>query len=395
MESAINFYIEKITGFEVMTFEQRREAAKELKLDEKQHTKATLKAIFRMKPSKEAVSNYSYKNGYGQLIDCYTLSQCVPMRALSKKPRSSAQKAAASKLAEASRKGGNRNAAAVKALHAVNSGDLVCIDTETTGLNGCVIQIAVVCVKTAQVLFDSYVRTNEAISPEAFAVHGIAAADIASAPSFEQVAADIAKIIGDKKWTAFNINFDYRAMLNSAHDEDDYDSCRVLPDCYNWLEQKSFCAMYDIAAEFIGATNKYGSISLANAMAFCGVEFEGKAHSASADAVATVKVIQCIAGQAKSTVADVFDPHGARKYPYIAHVEDLLGGIGRVIYPDGDYQFGEYDKNDTLVVYSPKLPEPELEQFCKENFERYEQHYNAHQELIDNYEQAPPIGVFW
>lgn len=97
----------------------------------------------------------------------------------------------------------------------------------------------------------------------------------------------------------------------------------------------------------------------------------------------------------KSIVADIFDPHGARKYPYISHVEDLLGGIGRVIYPDGDYQFGEYDKNDTLVVYSPKLPEPELEQFCKENFERYEQHYNEHQELIDNYEPAPPIGVFW
>ena len=97
----------------------------------------------------------------------------------------------------------------------------------------------------------------------------------------------------------------------------------------------------------------------------------------------------------KSIIADIFDPHGARKYPYIAHIEDLLGGIGCVIYPDGDYQFGEYDKNDTLVVYSPKLPEPELEQFCKENFERYEQHYNAHQELIDNYEQAPPIGVFW
>lgn len=298
MSNTLEFYKDKIENFESMSFEERRKAVTALKLDDKQHNKATLKGIFRVKPAKLAVSEYSFKNGVGKHVDCYTLSQCVPMKALSKKPRSSAQKAAALKFAEASRKGSNRNAAALKALQAVNS-DLFCIDTETTDLNGHVIQIAVVCVKTAQVLFDSYVHTTEAISPEAFAVHGISAIDIANAPSFEQVATDIAKIIGNKKWTAFNIKFDYNSMLNSAHDEDDYDSCRVLPDCYNWLEQKSFCAMYDIAAEFIGATNKYGSISLANAMAFCGVEFEGKAHSASADAVATVKVIQCIARQAQ------------------------------------------------------------------------------------------------
>lgn len=290
MSATLEFYKDKIENFKSMTFEERRAAVTDLKLDDKQHCKSTLKAVFRVKPAKDAVSEYSFKNGFGKHVDCYTLSQCVPMKALSKKPRSSAQKAAALKLAEASRKGSNRNAAALKAIQAVNSGDLVCIDTETTDLNGHVIQIAVVCVKTAQVLFDSYVHTTEAISPEAFAVHGIAATDIANAPSFEQVATDIAKIIGDKKWTAFNIEFDYNAMLNSAHDKNS--------NCYDWLEQKSFCAMYDIAAEFIGATNKYGSISLANAMNMCGVEFEGKAHSASADAVATVKVIQCIAKQA-------------------------------------------------------------------------------------------------
>lgn len=89
-----------------------------------------------------------------------------------------------------------------------------------------------------------------------------------------------------------------------------------------------------------------------------------------------------------------FDPEGAKKYPYITYVEDLLGGIGQVIHQDGDCQFAEYDKG-TLIVYSPKLPEPKLEQFCKEHIQRYEQHYNEHQELIDNCEQAPAIEVFW
>lgn len=289
MKSAINFYIEKITGFEVMTFEQRRDAAKELKLDEKQHTKATLKAIFRMKPSKEAVSNYSYKNGYGRHVECFSVSQCVPMRALPAKPRTSAQRAAAERLKHASIVGSKKNQAALRAKRAIDSQMLV-IDTETTDLKGQVIQIALVCLKTGDVLFDSYIKATEKISPEAFNVHGISEGDISDAPSFEQVAKEISKIIGDRKWTAFNIEFDYQSMINSAHDKS--------AKCYEWLEQKSFCAMYDIAADFFGATNKYGSISLAAAMECCGVVFEGKAHSASADAVATAKVIKYVANEA-------------------------------------------------------------------------------------------------
>lgn len=289
MESAINFYIEKITGFEAMTFEQRRDAAKELKLDEKQHTKATLKAVFRMKPSKEAISNYSYKNGYGQHVECFSVSQCVPMRALPTQARTSAQHAAAERLKHASIVGSKKNQAALRAKRAIDGQTLV-IDTETTDLKGQVIQIALVCLKTGDLLFDSYVKATEKISPEAFNVHGISEGDISDAPSFEQVAKEISKIIGDRKWTAFNIEFDYQSMINSAHDKN--------AKCYEWLEQKSFCTMYDIAAAFFGATNKYGSISLANAMAECGVVFEGKAHSASADAVATAKVIQYVANEA-------------------------------------------------------------------------------------------------
>lgn len=216
-----------------------------------------------------------------------------------KKPRTEAQKEAVELLIKHNKINSAENQAALLAKEAVNSGDLLCIDTETTNLNGQVIEISLVCAKTASVLYSSFVKATESISDEAFAVHGISEKDIENAPSFEQVATEIAKFFTeDKRWTAFNIKFDYKAMLNSAHDEDDYDSCRVLPDCYNWLEQKTFCAMYDIAAPFFGSTNKYGSISLANAMGCCGVEFEGKAHSASADAVATVRVLQYVASQA-------------------------------------------------------------------------------------------------
>lgn len=289
MSNTLEFYKEKIENFESMTFEERRAAVTNLKLDGKQHCKSTLKAVFRVKPAKDAVSDYSFKNGFGRHVDCYTLSQCVPMRALPAKPRTSAQRAAAERLKHASIVGSKKNQAALRAKRAIDSQMLV-IDTETTDLKGQVIQIALVCLKTGDVLFDSYIKATEKISPEAFNVHGISEGDISDAPSFEQVAKEISKIIGDRKWTAFNIEFDYQSMINSAHDK----SAR----CYEWLEQKSFCAMYDIAADFFGATNKYGSISLAAAMECCGVVFEGKAHSASADAVATAKVIKYVANEA-------------------------------------------------------------------------------------------------
>lgn len=289
MSNTLEFYKEKIENFESMTFEERRAAVTNLKLDDKQHCKSTLKAVFRVKPAKDAVSDYSFKNGFGRHVDCYTLSQCVPMRALPAKPRTSAQRAAAERLKHASIVGSKKNQAALRAKRAIDSQMLV-IDTETTDLKGQVIQIALVCLKTGDVLFDSYIKATEKISPEAFNVHGISEGDISDAPSFEQVAKEISKIIGDRKWTAFNIEFDYQSMINSAHDKS--------AKCYEWLEQKSFCAMYDIAADFFGATNKYGSISLAAAMECCGVVFEGKAHSASADAMATAKVIKYVANEA-------------------------------------------------------------------------------------------------
>lgn len=297
MESALDFYKNIIDSFESMSFEDRRAAAQAAKLTDKQHTKTTLKELFRVKPAKGEMSRYSYKSGYGEVL-CFTLSQCVPMRALPKNARTTAQKSATQRLIKHNLINSPTNKVALTAAYAVNSGDLVVIDTETTDLNGQVIEISLVCAKTAGILYSSFVKATESISDEAFAVHGISEKDIEDAPSFEQVATEIAKFFTeDKRWTAFNIKFDYKAMLNSAHDEDDYDSCRVLPDCYNWLEQKTFCAMYDIAAPFFGATNKYGSISLANAMGCCGVEFEGKAHSASADAVATARVLQYVASK--------------------------------------------------------------------------------------------------
>jgi len=54
-----------------------------------------------------------------------------------------------------------------------------------------------------------------------------------------------------------------------------------------WLtELETVCAMY-AAADCYGATNSYGTISLANAVIDAGIKFQGKPHSAAGDAATT------------------------------------------------------------------------------------------------------------
>ena len=86
-------------------------------------------------------------------------------------------------------------------------------------------------------------------------------------------------------------------------------------------------------------------------------------------------------------------PNKTKETPFITEVEILLGGIPQVMFPDGTEQFADQDSTP-MIVYSPRLPEMDLEAFCRENIERYKQHYEQNQEAIDNYE-TPPIVPFW
>lgn len=93
------------------------------------------------------------------------------------------------------------------------------------------------------------------------------------------------------------------------------------------------------------------------------------------------------------TVNHYFCPDKTLESPFITEVEMLLGGIPQLIFPDGTQQFADQDCSPT-VIYSPRLPEPELEAFCRSNIERYQLHYEQNKEAIDNYE-TPAIKPFW
>lgn len=59
----------------------------------------------------------------------------------------------------------------------------------------------------------------------------------------------------------------------------------------SWVDRvESLCLMYK-AADIYGATNKYGSISLKNAVEAAGIEWKGKAHTATVDARMTTALL--------------------------------------------------------------------------------------------------------
>ncbi|RMN13954.1 hypothetical protein [Pseudomonas syringae group genomosp. 3] len=88
-----------------------------------------------------------------------------------------------------------------------------------------------------------------------------------------------------------------------------------------------------------------------------------------------------------------FMPHKSKEFPFMTEVELLLGGIPQVMFPDGTFQFADQD-HSPVVIFSPRLSETDLNEFCRDNIEQYRKHYAAHKEAIDEYE-TPPITKFW
>lgn len=293
MTEPIEKYSTIIEGFDSMTFQQRREAvAEHPNLMCSQHNRTTLKELFRFKPKKGEVSEYSYKGVYGK-VDCWRLNQCVAMRELPNKSRTAKQKQATKNLIETNLKNSYPYKASLLANQLIDN-DVIVLDCETTDLDGVVIQIALVSCKTGELIFESLVHTDEPISDEAANIHGITQDMLTNAPSFDEVSQAIYSILDGREWTAYNSSFDYSALKRSVTRNPELEH-------YNWLEDCTHCVMYDIAVKFCGSTNKYGTISLANSLSSCGLGFVGQAHDAASDSLSTVRLIEHIAQYSKQS----------------------------------------------------------------------------------------------
>jgi len=83
----------------------------------------------------------------------------------------------------------------------------------------------------------------------------------------------------------YNASYDQRMLYQTAK------STAGLDDLDWIINLDTHCAMTMAAREY-GATNKYGTISLANAVIQAGIEWQGEAHSALGDALTTLELVR-------------------------------------------------------------------------------------------------------
>lgn len=88
-----------------------------------------------------------------------------------------------------------------------------------------------------------------------------------------------------------------------------------------------------------------------------------------------------------------FDPEGSNTAPNLTAVEILLGGVGRLMFPDGTQQFADAEVQPVLI-YSPRLQPAALEQFCGEHMAQYERFHTEHIEQLAEFESVA-MTAFW
>ena len=92
--------------------------------------------------------------------------------------------------------------------------DAVILDTETTDLQGDVIQLSVIDLR-GTTLLSTLVRPLSPISDIAAGVHGITDADVAGAPWMAEIAPRLQEVTSSKLVLAYNAPFDREALVRS------------------------------------------------------------------------------------------------------------------------------------------------------------------------------------
>lgn len=195
-------------------------------------------------------------------------------------------------------------------------GGYVVLDTETTDLDGEIIELAVVDLN-GQVLFDERIRPVGKVSPGAFEVHGISTGDLAKCPDFGHFWPRIRRLLCSSTVLVYNKTFDFRAIYNSlravqpdwhkgpANSTDPYSADYWA---YTMASRHAECVMEayaPIAGMWSPWHGSYRWAKLADACTERGVDTSDlKAHAALGDAQATARLIQACA---KLTPADLPD----------------------------------------------------------------------------------------
>lgn len=180
------------------------------------------------------------------------------------------------------------------------------LDTETTDLDGEIIELAIVTVD-GEVLFDERIRPRFPISAGAQAVHGITDADLADRPDFVHFWPRIRRLICERQILVYNRDFDFQVLFNSLRAVNPawYKGDPASGDPYTadyWAltqaRQRAQCVM-QAYAPLAGHWTDWGGYrwaKLADACAARGVDLgDVRPHSAVGDALATARLVRACA----------------------------------------------------------------------------------------------------
>jgi len=179
----------------------------------------------------------------------------------------------------------NRPSKIDQSIRNLFSKGFVVLDTETTGLgnNDQLIELAIIDASGTTLHNARYHPTVE-ISSGAASVHGIYAEVLKDKPTFDHDADHIRALLHGKTVVIFNVEYDIKILRNT------FRAFGLDTDFLGQLE--THCAMRS-AAKIYGATNRYGTISLANAFIEAGGDISKmQAHTAIGDCQATLFVMQ-------------------------------------------------------------------------------------------------------
>jgi DNA polymerase III epsilon subunit-like protein len=99
----------------------------------------------------------------------------------------------------------------------VRSPRTVILDTETTSLDGFLVQIAVIRAHDGAVLLDTLTNPRSPISEGAQQIHGLTEDQLAGAPTFAQIADDLAALLRGRRVVTYNADFDRGILRNELH----------------------------------------------------------------------------------------------------------------------------------------------------------------------------------
>jgi DNA polymerase III subunit epsilon len=183
----------------------------------------------------------------------------------------------------------DRRDALESAFDLVTSQDFVVWDSETTDLQGALIEVAVVG-PCGEVRFNERIAPQEWISSGAYEVHGIPDEELVECPTFYDAYPRLRAALHNQHWVIYNADFDTSRLYDETHSRQYSAWYRTHP----IKPRETTCAMHLYAA-FEGDWNNYHGDyrwhKLAHAAARLDVSTDLPAHSALGDCLRTLDLL--------------------------------------------------------------------------------------------------------